>query len=58
MKSIKVFIAMLMGFSLSYIPNNYMDEKYENIAFYLVITITIIGVIWSLISNDKLKSKS
>jgi membrane protein DedA with SNARE-associated domain len=57
MKSIKVFIAIFFGFALSYVPNNYMDEKYQNIAFYLVIGITIIGVIWSAISNYKLKSK-
>ena len=56
MKSIKIFIGILIGFALSYIPNNYMDEKYENYAFYLVIGIIIIGTIWSVTkSNNKLK---
>jgi membrane protein DedA with SNARE-associated domain len=57
MKSIKFFIAIFFGFALSYVPNNYMDEKYQNIVFYLVIGITLIGVIWIAISNYKLKSK-
>ncbi len=56
MKSIKVFIGIILGFSLSYIPNNYMDEKYENYAFFLVIGIIIFGTIWSVVSNNKLKS--
>lgn len=56
MISKRIFIAILIGFALSYIPNNYMDEKYENIAFYFVIGLTIIGVLWSFISKDKMKS--
>lgn len=57
MRSILISIGILLGFALSYIPNNYMDEKYEDIAFYLVLGIMIIGILWSIISKNKLKSK-
>lgn len=57
MKSISIFIGILLGFALSYIPNNYMDEIYQDIAFYLVLGIIITGVVWRVISNNKLKSK-
>ncbi len=56
MKSIKIFIGIILGFALSYIPNNYMEDKYEDFAFYVVIGIIIIVTIWSVISNQKLKS--
>ena len=42
-----------MGFALSYIPNNYMSEKYEDIAFFIVVGITVIGAIWSYFSTKK-----
>ena len=56
MKSIKIVVAVLLGFSLSYVPNNYMSEKYENIALYIVIGLAIIGIVWSLVPKDKSKS--
>lgn len=57
MKSISIYIGILLGFALSYIPNNYMDEKHQDIAFYLVLGIIITGVLWRVISNNKLKAK-
>lgn len=51
--TIIIVIAILAGFSLSYIPNNYMSEQYENIAFYFVIGIAILGIAWSLIPKGK-----
>ena len=53
MKSLKIVLALLIGFALSYIPNNYMSEKYENIAFFIVVVIVIIGALWSFNSNKK-----
>ncbi len=57
MKKVWMFIGILLGFALSYIPNNYMDEKYEDFAFYLVIVLTINGIIWGINSNNKKKSE-
>lgn len=57
MKSISIYIGILLGFALSYIPNNYMDEIYQDIALYLVLGIIVTGVLWRVISNNKLKSK-
>ena len=56
MKSIKPYLAILVGFALSYIPNNYMSEKYENIAFYIMVAIVIIGIVWSVFQKKKIDS--
>jgi uncharacterized membrane protein SirB2 len=55
MKNLKIVLAILLGFSLSYIPNNYMGEKYESIALYIVLGTALIGIVWSLISKNKAK---
>ena len=55
MNKIWIFTGILLGFALSYIPNNYMDEKYEDMAFYFVIVLTINGIIWGINSRDKKK---
>ncbi|WP_158974990.1 hypothetical protein [Cellulophaga sp. L1A9] len=54
MKSVKPYLAILGGFALSYIPNNYMSEEYENIAFYIVVAIVIIGIVWSISQKKKI----
>ena len=53
MKSIKIIIAALIGFALFYVPNNYLNEKYENFAFVIVVVAAVIGILWSIISNKK-----
>ena len=53
MKTFKTAVAILIGFALSYIPNNYMSEKYENFAFYIVIGLAVFAVFWSIIFNKK-----
>ena len=52
-KSIFIILGVIMGFALSYIPNNYMSEKYEDIAFFIVVGIAVIGAIWSYFSTKK-----
>lgn len=52
MKSFKSFLAFILGFSLSYIPNNYMDRKYEEIALFLVIGIPLINTMWKIIRKN------
>jgi membrane protein DedA with SNARE-associated domain len=53
MNSVKIIIAALIGFALSYVPNNYMSEKYENIAFLIVVIAAVIGILWSVFSKKK-----
>ncbi|MFD1096100.1 hypothetical protein [Salegentibacter chungangensis] len=48
-KTIGIVLSIIIGFALSYIPNNYMSEKYENIAFFIVVGIVLILVVKSLI---------
>lgn len=45
-KSIPIILGIFIGFALSYIPNNYMSKKYEDIAFYIVVGIAVIAAIW------------
>lgn len=52
-KNLKIVVAVLIGFSLSYIPNNYMSEGYEKIAFYIVIALAIIYFLWNVIIKNK-----
>ncbi|WP_405199120.1 hypothetical protein [Christiangramia sp. LLG6405-1] len=47
-KTIGIVLGIIIGFALSYIPNNYMSEKYENIAFFIVVGIVLIFVVKSL----------
>lgn len=53
-KTIGIVLGIIIGFALSYIPNNYMSEKYENIAFFIVVGIVLILLVKSLIpKKDK-----
>lgn len=45
MKSLKTIGAMLVGFLLSFIPNNFMNEIYENLAFYIVLGLSLFFII-------------
>jgi hypothetical protein len=45
MKSLKTIGAMLVGFLLSFIPNNFMNERYENLAFYIVLGLSLFFII-------------
>ncbi len=58
MKFLKVIIPVLIGFSLSYIPNNYMDEKYENIAFFIVVGLVVFAILRSVIMKSRKKTDS
>ena len=53
-KTIGIVLGIIIGFALSYIPNNYMSEKYENIAFFIVVGIVLILLVKSSIpKKDK-----
>ena len=53
-KTLGIVLGIIIGFALSYIPNNYMSEKYENIAFFIVVGIVLILLVKSLIpKKDK-----
>ncbi|KRG29446.1 hypothetical protein [Salegentibacter mishustinae] len=49
-KSIFIILGVIIGFALSYIPNNYMSEKYEDNAFFIVVGIAVIAALWSYFS--------
>ncbi|MFT2009857.1 hypothetical protein ACMA1I_14350 [Pontibacter sp. 13R65] len=55
MKSIRIIIALIGGFALSYVPNNFMDEKYEDIAFFFIVGLVVIAALWIVISKFRKK---
>jgi len=52
-KSLPIILGVVIGFGFSYIPNNFMSKKYENIAFFIVVGIVIIGALWNYFSVKK-----
>ncbi|MBZ9629695.1 hypothetical protein LB465_02805 [Salegentibacter sp. LM13S] len=54
-KSIFIILGVIIGFALSNIPNNYMSEKNEDYAFFIVIGIAVIAALWSYFSTKNKK---
>ena len=52
-KYLPIILGGAIGFGLSYIPNNYMSKKYENIAFFIVVGIVIILAVRKYFSSKK-----